>query len=155
AKPVDVTKLLPMVDAALEQPLVMVVDDDHDLCANLYDLLRDRGFRVGLAHDEAEAAQRLHDQTFRVVLIDLKLAQSGDGAAVFRAVRATQPEARTVVITGFRAELDVVVQAVLAEGADAVCYKPFDVPQLLATLERLSGSDQRSAVSGQPEQKKP
>ncbi len=142
AKPVDVTRLLPLVGAALEQPLVMVVDDDHDLCANLYDLLRDRGFRVGLAHDEAEAAQRLHDQAFKIVLIDLKLTEPGDGATVFRAVRAAQPEARTVVITGFRAELDVIVQAVLAEGADAVCYKPFDVPQLLATLERLSKKDE-------------
>jgi hypothetical protein len=27
----------------------------------------------------------------------------------------------------------------VAEGADAVCYKPFDVPGLLSTLERLTG----------------
>ena len=27
---------------------------------------------------------------------------------------------------------------VLAEGADAACYKPFDVPRLLDTLDRLT-----------------
>jgi hypothetical protein len=33
-----------------------------------------------------------------------------------------------------------VVRQVVAEGADAVCYKPFDVPGLLATLGRLTGA---------------
>ena len=57
AKPVDFRKLLGLVDEALGQPLVLVVDDDHDLCANLWDLLRERGFRVCLAHDGREAAE--------------------------------------------------------------------------------------------------
>jgi hypothetical protein len=34
--------------------------------------------------------------------------------------------------------MDEVVRRVLAEGADAVCYKPFDVGRLLATLENLT-----------------
>ena len=51
-KPVDFPKLLGLVDEAVSQPLVLVVDDDHDLCANLWDLFRERGFRVCLAHDE-------------------------------------------------------------------------------------------------------
>jgi CheY-like chemotaxis protein len=37
--------------------------------------------------------------------------------------------------------LDPVVQRVLAEGADAVCYKPFDVPRLLSTLEQLTNGE--------------
>ena len=56
-KPVDFPQLLALVDEALGQPLVLVVDDDHDLCANLWDLLRERGYRVAVAHDEAEAAR--------------------------------------------------------------------------------------------------
>src|SRR5262249_21111398 len=109
-----------------------------DLCANLWDLLRERGYRVGVAHDEDAAAAHLEGQAFKVVLIDMKLPH-GDGSAVFRQVRETHPEARTVVITGHRAEMDRVVQQVLSEGPDAVCYKPFDVPRLLGVLEQLSG----------------
>jgi hypothetical protein len=52
-------------------------------------------------------------------------------------VRQSNPQARTVVITGHRVEMDPIVQRVVAEGADAVCYKPFDVPRLLSTLEQL------------------
>ena len=31
----------------------------------------------------------------------------------------------------------------IAEGADGVCYKPFDVPALVATLERLAAPTPR------------
>jgi CheY-like chemotaxis protein len=34
--------------------------------------------------------------------------------------------------------MDAQVQQMLSEGADAVCYKPFDVPNLLAALEQLT-----------------
>ena len=134
SKPVDFPKLLGLVDEALGQPLVMVVDDDHDLCENLWDLLRERGYRVCLAHDEDEAAERLKGREFKVVLIDMKLP-AGDGATVFRIVRQSNPQARTVVITGHRSEMDQLVKKVMDEGADAVCYKPFDVPGLLSTLQ--------------------
>jgi CheY-like chemotaxis protein len=136
-KPVDFTRLLKLVDEAAGQPLVLVVDDDPDFCASLWDLLRERGYRVAVAHDEGSARQALVDQSFRVVLIDLKLPD-GDGSTVFRQVRASNPQARTLLITGFRAEMDPLVRQVVAEGADAVCYKPFEVPKLLSTLERLA-----------------
>lgn len=151
AKPVDFSKLLGLVDEALGQPLVMVVDDDHDLCENLWDLLRDRGYRVCLAHDENEAAERLKGREFKVVLIDMKLP-AGDGSTVFRIVRQTNPQARTVIITGHRSEMDPLIKTVVDEGADAVCYKPFDVPRLLATLQQLS-QDPPTKVESTPLEK--
>jgi two-component system, NtrC family, response regulator HydG len=141
-KPVDFPRLLRLVDEAVGRPLVLVVDDDEDLCANLWDLLCDRGYRVAIAHDETGADRQLHGAAFDVVLIDLRLP-AGDGAGVFRLVRRANPETRTVVITGHRTEMDETIRKVLDEGADAVCYKPFDVPQLLQTLGRLAGSGDR------------
>jgi CheY-like chemotaxis protein len=137
AKPVDFARLLPLLNEALDQPLVLVVDDDPDLCANLWDLLRERGYRVIVAHDEDDAARHLQEHDFRIVLIDMKLPR-GDGKGVFQRVRQTNPQTRTVVITGHRTEMEPVVQRVIAEGADAVCYKPFDVPRLLGTLQQLT-----------------
>jgi len=140
SKPIDASRLLGLVDEALGQPMVLVVDDDRDLCSNLWDLLRTRGYRVCLAHDETEATRRLQDSEFHVVLIDMKIPD-GDGRNVFRRVREVNPEARTVLITGLRSEMDQVVQRVLDEGADAVCYKPFDIPKLLDVLKQLTGSE--------------
>jgi CheY-like chemotaxis protein len=137
AKPVDFPKLLGLVNEALGQPLVLVVDDDPDLCATLWDLFRERGYRVSVAHDDQQAAVCLRDASFKAVLIDMKLP-SGDGTTVFRLVREANPQARTIVITGHRTEMDEVIQEMMSSGADAVCYKPFDMPKLLGTLEQLT-----------------
>jgi DNA-binding response OmpR family regulator len=139
AKPVDFRKLLGFVEEAIGQPLVLVVDDDHDLCTTLWDLFRDQGYRVSLAHGRREASEQLKDTRYKVVLIDLRIPD-GSGGDVFRMVREANPQARTILITGHRSEMDQVIDRRTAEGADAVCYKPFDVPALLAKLEQLAGA---------------
>jgi DNA-binding NtrC family response regulator len=136
-KPVDLESLLRLVGEAIDQPLILVVDDDTDLCQSLWDVLREWGYRVCMAHDEEEAGERLRGKAFHVVLIDMKLPR-GDGSGVFRLVRQSNPQTRTILITGHRSEMDEMIQRVRTEGADAVCYKPFDVPRLLELLQRLS-----------------
>jgi DNA-binding response OmpR family regulator len=101
--------------------------------------LRERGFRVSLAHGRHEAALELKESTFKVVLIDLRIPD-GDGGEVFRMVRAANPQARTVVITGYRSEMDELVEQMMVEGADGVFYKPFDVPELVQKLKHLAGA---------------
>jgi DNA-binding response OmpR family regulator len=139
AKPVDLQKLLRRVEESLDQPLVMVVDDDPDLCESLWEVLREQKYRVAVAHDIADADAKLKQHDYQVVLIDMRLP-GGSGAEVFRLVRQTHGDARTILITGYRTETENQVADVLSEGADAVAYKPFDVAQLLATLSRLTKS---------------
>lgn len=136
-KPVDFDQLMVLLNEAMDQPTVLVVDDDQDLCANMWDILHTRGFRTCVAHSTGEAADRIRSRDYRVVLIDMKLPQ-GDGGEVFRLVRETNPSARTIIITGHQSELEFAVQRVLSEGADAVCYKPFDMSRLLETIRHLS-----------------
>ena len=135
-KPVNIGSLLNLVSEALDNPLILVVDDDRDLCENLWDVMRDRGYRVHLAHDVTDAERAVQHHDFQVVLIDMKLP-SGDGGQVLRLLRQKDPKARTVIITGFASEMDTRVQQALAAGANAVCYKPFDVEKLLGTVHDL------------------
>jgi two-component system, NtrC family, response regulator HydG len=137
AKPVDFTNLLHLVEETLDQPMVLVVDDDRDLCENLWDLLRQGGFRVCLAHDLQHAAEKLRESSFEVVLIDMRLPD-GDSGAVYRLVRATNPQSRTVLITGYRTDIDELVAQLTSEGADAIWYKPFNVPDLIETMKKLA-----------------
>jgi CheY-like chemotaxis protein len=90
-KPVEFPQLLGLVEEAVGQPLVLVVVDDPDLCANLWDLLRERGYRVCLAHDVRTAAEQLHaGDPFAVILLDMTLPD-GDGTEVFREARRANP----------------------------------------------------------------
>jgi DNA-binding NtrC family response regulator len=136
-KPVDLPQLHKLVDEALEKPLVLVVDDDQDLCDSLWDIFREQGLRVYLAHDANSAAQRLAEREYRVVLIDMKLPE-GHGGEVLRRVQQANPDARAILITGHRSEMDERVRKALQSGADAICYKPFDMDQLLETVLRLA-----------------
>jgi DNA-binding NtrC family response regulator len=136
-KPVNIGSLLNFVAQALDSPLVLVVDDDHDLCENLWEILHERGYRVGIAHDLPEAGKKLAEHRFHVVLIDMKLP-TGNGQELLRTLRNVDPEARAVLITGHRSEMEAKVQTAMDAGANAICYKPFDVDKLLSTVEGLS-----------------
>lgn len=137
SKPIEFSTLLPLLGIALQQPTVLVVDDDHDLCENLWDLLRQKNYRVCLAHDVSQAGLRLQERQFDLVLLDMKLP-GGDGFSVLHKVHEVNPSARVVLITGHRQEMSDVIQRALADGADTVLYKPFHVPELLDTVERLA-----------------
>lgn len=137
AKPVNFPQLLELVNEAMNQPLVLVVDDDYDLCDSLWELFRDRAFRVCLAHDVPEAINALKQRNYNVVVIDLKLP-TGMGTKVLEFVRQANPQARSVVITGHRSETEELVEQALSGGASAVCYKPFNVGQLLEIVRDLS-----------------
>jgi DNA-binding NtrC family response regulator len=135
-KPVDLPHLLALVDEALNQPVVLIVDDDTELCLNLWDILRARHYRVGMVHSTLSLQDRLgHGETCQVVVVDLQLPD-GDGREVLRWIQQLDCHPRTILITGHRQEFGP--EQVLGAGADAVCYKPFDIPQLITTVERLS-----------------
>jgi hypothetical protein len=42
------------------------------------------------------------------------------------------------MMTGHRSEMEPLVQQVIADGARAVFYKPFDLPELLSTVTSLA-----------------
>ena len=135
-KPVNPQILLRLIEEAMDQPLVMIIDDDSDLCESLWDLFRENGLRVSLVHSISEAKSRFQESNYNVALIDMRLPE-GDGSQIYKLVRET-PRSRTVIITGHRSETEERVAKVLAAGADAVCYKPFDVRALLETVNKLA-----------------
>lgn len=136
SKPVDVSQVMQCIDEAVDQPLVMLVDDDEDLCASLWDVLHLQGIRVKLAHNVADANAALGSQEYQVAIVDLKLPAGGDGLRLCAEVHEKYPGVRTILITGFRTELEQ--RAGQLPVADATCYKPFDVDELLATIRRLT-----------------
>lgn len=139
SKPVNIEQLFSLVQASLETPLVLVVDDDHELCDNLWEILHEREYRVHVAHDVRDAGRTLENCHFQIVLLDMKLP-GGDGRDVLHVIRKTNPQAHTVIITGNRSEMEIRVQEALTGGATAVAYKPFDVPGLLKLVGDLATS---------------
>jgi DNA-binding NtrC family response regulator len=146
AKPVNLGAVLPLVEEALSWPVVLLVDDDRDLCSSLWDVLHERGYRMSLAHSVTEGSDSLQRQKFDVVLLDLKLPE-GTAQDVLKVLRAVNRDAKVVLITGHRHGLGSLIEEALSEGADAVCYKPFDLDALLGTLGKLTAKSASAPVA--------
>jgi two-component system, NtrC family, response regulator HydG len=132
-KPVDVPALLPMISEAAEQPLLLIVDDDHDFCASLHDVLRERSFRVGIAGSAEEAAQQMSRHEFPIVLVDWRLPDA-DGLHLLQQIRDQNPQTRTVLLTGHRHELSQLLEAKSLRSVDVFFYKPLEMDEFLKTL---------------------
>jgi len=133
AKPVDARLLLGLIETVLEQPLVLVVDDDRDLCESLRDVLADEGFRCGIACSAADFERQMAGRTPQVVVIDLRLAES-DGLELLSQVRNLCPESRTIIITAHHEEMERRMEEATSKGAQAVCLKPFETSELVARI---------------------
>jgi DNA-binding NtrC family response regulator len=138
SKPVDFGQMMKLIDEAVGQPLVLVVDDDADLCANMWDLLREYGYRCSLAHDVKAAIQQMKENHYKVILLDIQLPD-GDGTEVFRAAHEINPATEVVVITGCNVAAEQKIQEIIMSGATAL-HKPLDLGRLLAILRQAGGA---------------
>ncbi len=79
---------------------VLVVDDDALFRAALVRYLEGEGFSVVAEGEPSAALERLEQRPFDLVITDLRMPGM-DGIAFVRRVRALDPEAVCIVVTGF------------------------------------------------------
>lgn len=106
---------------------VLLVEDQHDIAANIWDFLERRGYRVDHAADgEAGMAAALRGN-FDVIVLDLGLPRL-DGLELCRRLRETDRRTPVLMLTA-RDTLDDKLRG-FAEGADDYLVKPFALREL-------------------------
>ena len=113
---------------------ILVVDDDPDIRFALTTLLLDAGYEVASATNGVEAFAEIRERRPDAVLLDLTMAVM-DGWAFLAAIRADL-SLRGVPIGVLSASRDA-AKAEQEPAVWAVIPKPFDVKNLLATVEGL------------------
>jgi CheY-like chemotaxis protein len=111
---------------------VLVVDDDTDTCANLFDLLSDVGFRVDVADGGVSALEQAQRQPYDVALLDLRMPGM-DGLALCRQLKRLHPAMLAMLITGFATPS--LGEEARAAGVRQVLCKPIAFPELLSLVE--------------------
>lgn len=144
SKPVDATRLIALVEKAMRSPLILVVDDDSELCTNLCDIFHHQKIRILTANDSANASRALQQKHFHVILVDMKLPD-GHGSELLEVIKTLNPLAKTIVVTGYMSEMESRVQDAVAGGANAVIYKPFNINHLIQTVMDLSQSSRTNS----------
>lgn len=112
--------------------MVVVVDDDPDLRAELEAVLTDAGYLVLVARDGEEALCRMRGLVKGVLaIVDLSMPGM-DGRALIASMRA-DPDLREIPVVVVTGSLSPV------PGVEHLLRKPFEPEALLARVEELLG----------------
>lgn len=116
---------------------ILVAEDDAEMRSLLADALRDDGYRVVEAVDGREAVMRLVEETFDVVITDLRMPHLG-GFDVLEVARRAEGAPPVIVISAF-GQWDALRESA-ERGAFRFLSKPLKISELRdAVNEALGG----------------
>lgn len=114
---------------------VLVIEDQHDIAANIWDYLERRGHHVDHAADGSAGLMRSLSGEFDVIVLDLGLPKL-DGLELCRRLRESGRGVPVLMLTA-RDTLDDKIKG-FGEGADDYMVKPFELRELEARLNALN-----------------
>jgi DNA-binding NtrC family response regulator len=116
---------------------LLVVDDDPDCCANLADILGDRGFEVRIAYDAPSAIDLAASWVPDLAILDLRLPGM-DGLDLAQRLAAAHPRIRSILMTAFVTAENV--RDAERRGICRILSKPVAVERLLQAIDEESGT---------------
>jgi len=126
----------------MTRPKVLLVDDTDAVLHMMEQSLSREGFDVVTAVSVTEDLSQIVTQQFDVLITDLHMPGAGDGFAVVTAMRHSQPNALTLVVSGFP-DVEAALDAVLLQ-ADEVLVKPLKMKELAELIRKRAPGRRRS-----------
>jgi DNA-binding response OmpR family regulator len=127
-----------------DETRILFVDDEPALRDMWRAILGAQGFDVTTAANVPEALSRITSEKFQVLIADLNIGEPGDGFTVVSAMRRMQPEAVTLILTGYPA-FQAALRAI-HEQVDDFLVKPTE-PKIVVELIRRNLARQRKPVA--------
>ena len=113
---------------------ILLADGDDVVRTQLLEDLESHGFEVAPASSVIEALRLISTQHFDVLLSDLYMPDASDGFTVVNAMRHTQPDAVTLVLSNYPV-LQAAMAAILVQ-ADQVLLKPVGFPEIAKIIKK-------------------
>jgi DNA-binding NtrC family response regulator len=119
---------------------VLLVDDETGFSSALGKRLAKRGFFISSADSGLKALERLAEEMFDVVLLDIKMTGM-DGIKTLSEIKRQYPLVEVLMLTA-HANTDIVISS-LAMGAFDYLLKPADVDELIRKIDDAMQRRQR------------
>ncbi len=113
---------------------ILLIEDQRDIAANIWDFLEHHGFVMDHAADGVNGLRMAMDGSYDVIVLDLGLPKL-DGLELCRALREAHRDTPVLMLTA-RDTLDDKL-AGFARGADDYVVKPFAMKELEARIRAL------------------
>jgi DNA-binding NtrC family response regulator len=111
----------------LQQAKVLIIDDEKIALRNLEHVMEKEGYAVIATQSGQNALRLLEEQSFDVVLTDLRM-EKVDGMQILKRCHELYPDTEVVMITGF-ATLETAVET-MKHGAFYYISKPFKLDEV-------------------------
>ncbi len=111
----------------MKKAKILIADDERSIVEGLRAILADEGYDVSVAFDGQKALDMLSEDSFGVVLADLKMPKL-DGLAILKELQQKGIPTECIIVTG-QATVDSAVQA-MREGAYDYIEKPLNAEKL-------------------------
>ncbi|MBI1808085.1 MAG: response regulator [Ignavibacteria bacterium] len=118
----------------VDKPKLLLVEDEEALRMLARHELEDRGFEVTEAESGEMAMEKLVNDQFKVVVLDIRLPGI-DGLEVLRNIRKDNLAEKVIMLTGVD-ELKVARDS-LSLGANDYLTKPYDFKNLINCIQRV------------------
>jgi len=115
-----------------EHARILVVDDDESIRTVLTMVLEEKGYTVDTAGSGNEGIEKTKTSFYNLALVDIRLPDM-EGTQVLAKMNETAPEIRKIIITGYPSVQNAI--DALNKGAHAYIMKPFDMDNVLRTIE--------------------
>ena len=112
---------------------ILVVDDDTAFCVMLKTFLQKKGFEVTNAFNAQDADNALKEQSFDIVLTDIRLPDS-DGLQILKKTKEASRDTQIILMTGYT-DIKTAVNAMKAGAFDYV-GKPINPDEILHTIQQ-------------------
>ena len=112
---------------------ILVVDDDPAHRTMLRTLLTGWGYSISEADDGSTAIEKVHEQAFDLVLMDIRMI-SVSGLEALEEIKAFNPAIPVIIMTAY-SSVETAVEA-LKSGAYDYLTKPLDFDELRLAMER-------------------
>jgi len=110
---------------------VLLVDDETDFLEVMAERMAARGIDVTTAASAHEALQKIEQETFDAVILDLRMPEV-DGLETLKIIKAKQPESQVILLTGQATVQDGI--AAMKLGAMDFIEKPADMSVLMEKI---------------------
>jgi DNA-binding NtrC family response regulator len=116
---------------------ILVVEDDIQVSKLFEGILTRTGHSVVLMTNGTDAIAVFSQQPFDLVITDIFMPEK-DGLEVIKAIKQQQPKMKVVAISGGgKMRAPVYLNMAKKLGADRTLNKPFEMKELVATVEEL------------------
>ena len=133
-KPLDVEKLLELLEDVHPEGVILASDDGPDFVQNIDNILQGAGFSTIVAHTRDEAVDRVLSNGVDVLILDLKLPVL-TGLEVYLELKKRGYMLPTIIVTGYPSSEQRDKGDTLDEvSVQGFLTKPFDPEQLLSSI---------------------